>query len=92
MHIYYVAIQQYFKRQIGEIAHEETWTWQSRENLRRETKSLLIAAKIIPQGLIISNAKIDNAQENTSFSYVETEEKKQRWNIISEYSVTGTQR
>ena len=32
-----------FKRLISNISHEKTWTWLRKGNLKRETKSLLIA-------------------------------------------------
>ena len=32
----------HFKRQIGEVAHEKTWAWLRRGNLKRETESLII--------------------------------------------------
>ena len=32
-----------FKKLISNISHEKTWTWQRKGNLKRETKSLLIA-------------------------------------------------
>ena len=35
----------YFKRQIEEVAHEKTWTWLRKGNLKRETESLIIAAQ-----------------------------------------------
>ena len=35
----------YFKRQAGWITIEKTWPWQTKGILRRETKSLLIAAQ-----------------------------------------------
>ena len=34
-----------FKWLTSDISHEETWTWQIKENLKRETESLLIAAQ-----------------------------------------------
>ena len=33
----------FFKRQTSEISHEKTWTCLRKGNLKRETKSLLIA-------------------------------------------------
>ena len=34
-----------FKRLINNISHDKTWTWLRKENLKRETESLLIAAQ-----------------------------------------------
>ena len=34
-----------FKRLISNISHKKTWTWLRKENLNRETESLLIAAQ-----------------------------------------------
>ena len=33
-----------FKRLINNISHQKIWTWLRKENLKRETESLLIAA------------------------------------------------
>ena len=35
----------YFMRQTDEISHEKTWVWLRKGHLKRETKSLLIAAQ-----------------------------------------------
>ena len=35
----------HFKRQTSKISHEKTWTWLRKENLKRETESLLITAQ-----------------------------------------------
>ena len=35
----------HFERQIEEVAHEKTQTWLRKENLKRETESLIIAAQ-----------------------------------------------
>ena len=35
----------YFKRQTTEILHQKTWTWLRKENLKRESEYLLIAAQ-----------------------------------------------
>ena len=35
----------YFKQRTSEIAHEKTWTWLRKGNLKRETESLLIAVQ-----------------------------------------------
>ena len=34
-----------FKRLINNISHQKTWTWRKKENLKRETESLLVAAQ-----------------------------------------------
>ena len=33
----------YFKQQTDEIAHEKTWIWLRKGNLKKETEPLLIA-------------------------------------------------
>ena len=35
----------HFKRQTGEISHKKTWIWLRKENFKRETESLPIAAQ-----------------------------------------------
>ena len=35
----------HFKRQIGEVTHEKTWTCLRKGNLKREIESLIIAAQ-----------------------------------------------
>ena len=53
-----------FKRQISNISHEITWTWQRKGNLKRETDSLLIAAQ---NNAIRTNhikARIGKTQQN----------------------------
>ena len=55
----------HFKRQIGEIAHEKTWTWLRKGNLKRETESLIIAAQ---NNVIRTNyieAKINETKQNS---------------------------
>ena len=37
-----------FKRLTSNISHEKTYTWLRKENLKRETETLLIAAKTMP--------------------------------------------
>ena len=34
-----------YKRQTSDISHEKTWTWLRKENLKRDTENLLIAAQ-----------------------------------------------
>ena len=38
-----MELNEYFKRQTGEISYEKSWTWLLLGNLERETESLLIA-------------------------------------------------
>ena len=38
-------LRNYFKLQIDEISYGKTWTWLRKGNLKRETESLLKAAK-----------------------------------------------
>ena len=35
----------HFNWQTSEISHEKTWTWLRKGNLKKETESLIIAAK-----------------------------------------------
>ena len=54
-----------FKRLINNISHQKTWTWLRKGNLKRETKSLLIAAE---DNAIRTNhikARIDKTQQNS---------------------------
>ena len=55
----------YFKQQTCENSHEKSWTWLRKENLNRETESLLIPAQnnAIRTDYII--AKIDKTQQNS---------------------------
>ena len=53
------------KRLINNISHQKTWTWQRKGNCKRETESLLIAAK---DNAIRTNhikARIDKTQRNS---------------------------
>ena len=53
-----------YKRLINNISHQKTWTWLRKGNLKRETKSLLIAAL---DNAIRTNhikARIDRTQQN----------------------------
>ena len=59
----------YFKPQISEISHDKIRKWKRKENLKRETESLLIAAQ---NNTIRNNhikAKIDNAQKYIKFRF-----------------------
>ena len=54
-----------FKRLINNISHQKTWTWLRKENLMRETESLLISAQ---DNAIRTNhikARIDKTQQNS---------------------------
>ena len=54
-----------FKRLINNITHQKTWTWIRKGNLKRETKSLLIAAQ---DNAIRTNhikARIDKTQQSS---------------------------
>ena len=54
-----------FKRLINNISHQKTWTWLRKENLKRETESLLIA---VQDNAIRTNhikARIDKTQQNS---------------------------
>ena len=54
-----------FKQLISNIAHEKTWTWLRKGNLKRETKSLLIA---VQNNAITTNqikTRIDKTQQNS---------------------------
>ena len=55
----------YFKRQIEEVAHEKTWTWLRKGNLKRETESLIIAAQNNAIRTNYIKAKIDKTQQNS---------------------------
>ena len=54
-----------FKRLINNISHDKTWAWLRKENFKRETESLLMAA----QNSAIRNnrikARIDKTQQNS---------------------------
>ena len=55
----------YFKRQTAEIAHEKSWSWLRRGNLKRETESLIIAAQDNAIRTNYVKAKIDRTQQNS---------------------------
>ena len=57
-----------FNRLINTTSHQKTWTWLRKENLQRETKSLLIAAQ---NNAIRTNdikARRDRTQQNIKFT------------------------
>ena len=56
-------LYEHFKRQIGEVAHEQTWTWLRKGNLKRETESLIIAAQNNAIRTNYIKAKIDKTQQ-----------------------------
>ena len=55
----------YFKQQTREIVHEMTWKWLRKENPKRETESLLIAAHSNSIRTNYIKAKVDNTQQNS---------------------------
>ena len=57
-----------FKWLISDISHEKTWTWLRKENLKRETKSLLIAAQNNAVRTNHIKARIDKTQQNSRCS------------------------
>ena len=54
-----------FKRLINTISHQKTWTWLRKENLKRETESLLILAQDSAIRTNHIKARIDKAQQNS---------------------------
>ena len=54
----------YFKLQTMEIAHEMTWTWLRKVNLKRENESLLITTQNNAISTNYIKAKIDNTHQN----------------------------
>ena len=57
----------YLKRETKEIVHEMTWKWLRRGNLRRETKSILIAAQKAAIRTNYIKVNIDNMQQNNTY-------------------------
>ena len=55
----------YFNRQTGEISRKKTWTWLRKGNLKRETKSLLIAAKNNAIRTNYVKAQINKTRQNS---------------------------
>ena len=56
-----------FKRQINNILHDKTWTWQRKGNFKRETEYLLIAAQYNAVRTNHIKARIDKTQQNSKF-------------------------
>ena len=54
-----------FKRLINTTSHEKTWTWLRKGNLKRETKSLLIAAQDYAIRTNHIKARIDQTHHNS---------------------------
>ena len=50
---------------IREVAHEKTWTWLRKGNLKRETESLIIAAQNNAIRTNYIKAIIDKTQQNS---------------------------
>ena len=53
----------HFKQQTSEISHEKTWIWPRKENFKRKTESLLIAAQNNTISTSYVKAKIDTTQQ-----------------------------
>ena len=53
-----------FKRLINNISHNKTWTWLRKENFKRETESLLMAAQNSAIRTNLIKARIDKTQQN----------------------------
>ena len=53
------------KRLTRDISHEKTWTWLRKGNLKRETKSLLIAVQNNAINTNHIKARIDKTQQNS---------------------------
>ena len=49
----------------GDISHWKTWAWWQKGNLKRETKSLLIAAQNNTIRINYIKAKMDNMPQNS---------------------------
>ena len=54
-----------FKRLINNVSHQKTWTWLRKGNLKRETGSLLIAARDRAIRTNHIKARIDKMQQNS---------------------------
>ena len=54
-----------FKRQINNISHEKSWTWQRKGNFKGETESLLIAAQNNAVRTNHIKARIDKTQQKS---------------------------
>ena len=55
----------HFKWQTSKISHEKTWTWLRKGNLKRETKSLFIAAQNNTIRTNYVKANIDKTKQNS---------------------------
>ena len=55
------------KRHKREILHEKIWTWLRKDNLKRETESLLIAVQINAIRTNHITARIDKTQQESSY-------------------------
>ena len=55
----------HFKRLINNISHDKTWTWLRKENFKRETKSLLMAAQNSTIRTNHIKARIDKTLQNS---------------------------
>ena len=62
-----IIIIKYVWRQTKEIARKMTWTWLRRENLKRETESILIAAQNKALNIDYIKVKIDIAPKNSEW-------------------------
>ena len=58
-------LYEYFKRQTGDIAHEKAWVGLGKENIKRKTESLIIAAQNNAIRTNYIKAKIDKTQQNS---------------------------
>ena len=58
-------LPEYFKQETGEMPHEKTKTWQRKDNPKRESESLLIAAQNNAIQANYVKAKIDKMQQNS---------------------------
>ena len=56
-------LYRYFKRQAREVAHKKIWTWLKKENPKKETESILIAAQSNAIRINFIKGKIDNTQQ-----------------------------
>ena len=58
----------HFKQLINNISHDKTWTWLRKGNLKRETKSLLMASQNNALRINHIKARIDKTQQNSKCS------------------------
>ena len=66
----------HFKRLINNISHVKTWTWLRKENFKRETESLLMAAQNNAVKTNRIKARIDKTQQNSKCRLCVTEMKR----------------